>query len=91
MLTRTNFALGLLSADDAALGRRFDPLALARRHGFHDAAGVARFYTELLVQDAFDPKVCASVQAAARKAASPSSAAREAATLVLSAPEYSLA
>jgi len=88
LLARTNFALALLSTDDPGLGKRVDPAALARRHGFDGAPSVAKFYADLLVQDALDPKVCASVDAAARKAAAP---AREAAMLVLSSPEYQLA
>jgi uncharacterized protein (DUF1800 family) len=88
MLTRTNLVLALLSPDDAALGNRFDPSALARRHGFTDAAGVTGFFSDLLTQDAFGGKVRDTVEAAARKSPAP---AREAATLVLTAPEYQLA
>ena len=91
MLARTNLVLSLLSAEDAALGKRLNPAALASRHGFQDPAGVARFYSELLVQDAFDRKVGASVEAAARKAPDIAASAREAATLVLTSPEYQLA
>ena len=92
MLNRTNLVLALLSSDNAALGRRLDPTALARRHGFTDAPGVARFYTDLLVQDAFDRKVRDTVEASARKSSSdPAAPAREAATLVLTSPEYQLA
>ncbi len=80
----------LLSAEDAALGKRLDPAALASRHGFRDPPGVARFYSELLVQDALDRKVGASVEAAARKAPDTAASAREAATLVLTSPEYQL-
>ena len=63
MLTRTNLALALLSADDAGLGKRFDPAALARRHGQTGTADVARFYTDLLVQDAFEDKIRRTVEA----------------------------
>jgi uncharacterized protein (DUF1800 family) len=90
MLARTNFALALLSADDPALGKRLDPAALAARHAVRDAPGFAHFFTELLVQDAFDPKVRDAVAASVRKAAGPA-AAREAATLILTSPEYQLA
>ncbi|GAC1450785.1 MAG: DUF1800 domain-containing protein [Isosphaeraceae bacterium] len=91
MLTRTNLALALVSTEDAALGARFDPAALAARHGFHDAGGAARFYSDLLVQDAFDRTVRASIEAASLKAAGTADAAREVATLILSSPEYQLA
>lgn len=91
MLSRANFALGLLSPTDAAVGKRLDPASLARRHGFRDAPSVAKFYTDLLVQDAFDRKVNDAVSAAAKKAGDVSAAAKEAATLVLSSPEYQLA
>jgi uncharacterized protein (DUF1800 family) len=90
MLTRTNLALALISAESATLGRRLDPAILAKRHGFDDAPGIARFYTDLLVQDGFDAKVRETVAAAVRKAA-PATSAREAATLVLTSPEYQLA
>jgi hypothetical protein len=82
VLTRTNLALALLSPDDAAFGRRLDPLALAKREGFDGGTGGARFFTDLLVQDAFDRKVRDSVNTAP---------AREAAAMVLTSPEYQLA
>jgi uncharacterized protein (DUF1800 family) len=91
MLHRTNFALAVLSTENAALGKRLDPLALARRHGATPGKEVARFYTDLLVQDGFDPKVRATVEAAAIKQKDPAVGAREAATLILTAPEYHLA
>ena len=91
MLARINLVLSLLTAEDPALGKRLNPAALASRHGFDDAAGVAQFYSGLLVQDAFGRKVGASVEAAARKATDPAASAREAATLVLTSPEYQLA
>jgi uncharacterized protein (DUF1800 family) len=74
-LERTNFMLAL-AGDDAGLGRRFDPEALATRHASDSQA--ARFYSDLLVQDALP---------------SPPSAgkAREAALAILTAPEYQLA
>lgn len=91
MLSRTNLVLALLSAENAALGTRFDPSALARRHGFTEAQAVAGFYADLLAQDAFSPKVRQTIEAAARKPTGPAAPAREAATLVLTAPEYQLA
>ena len=91
MLTRTNLALALLSSGSETLGRRLDPAALAKRHGVSDAQGVARFTTDLLVQDAFDRKISASLEAAARKAPDAAAAAREVATLILTSPEYQLA
>jgi uncharacterized protein (DUF1800 family) len=91
MLARSNLALALLSPDDSALGRRLVPAALARRHGASGPIDMARFFTELLVQDAFDPTVRQRVEAAALKAKDDAPAAREAATLVLTSPEYQLA
>ena len=73
-------ALGLLSSENAALGKRFDPAVLARRHGFTDTTGIARFLTDLLVQDAFDHKVASAV-----------ATSKEPASLVLTSPEYQLA
>jgi uncharacterized protein (DUF1800 family) len=83
MLARTNLALALLSPEDAAFGKRLDPSALSGRHGYSGARDSARFVIELLVQDAFEGPVRAKIEAARD--------AREAATLVLSAPEYQLA
>jgi uncharacterized protein (DUF1800 family) len=83
MLARTNLSLGLFSPDDAAIGRRLDPEALAVRHGFSGKKAASKFYVDLLAQDALAPKIREKVEAA------PS--AREAATLILSSPEYQLA
>ena len=91
MLHRTNFALALLSTENGALGKRLDPWTLARRHGIAPGKEVARFYTDLLVQDGFDPKVRATVEAATIKQKDHAAGAREAATLILTAPEYHLA
>ncbi len=78
-LARTNFALGLANDSDGPLGGRFNAEALAARHGRgNDAAG---FYVDLLVQDAFGDDVRRRVKGAAK----------EVATLVLTAPEYQLA
>jgi uncharacterized protein (DUF1800 family) len=89
-LARTNLVLGLLSETDAALGKRLDPRALAERHGSTSAQDVARFYIDLAVQDAFDSRLRDQVVAAA-SGNDPRSAARDTATLVLTAPEYQLA
>jgi uncharacterized protein (DUF1800 family) len=83
MLARTNLALGLLSPDDAPFGKRLNPEALAARHGFSGKTEASRFYMDLLVQDALASTIRQKVEAA------PS--AREAATLILSSPEYQLA
>jgi uncharacterized protein (DUF1800 family) len=89
-LARTNLVLGLLSTGDDAFGKRLDPKALAERHGRSGGREVAEFFIELSVQDAFDAKVRDRVVAAA-SGADPGAAAREAATLVLTSPEYQLA
>ncbi len=73
-LTRSNFVLGLIGKD-GGLGGRFDPKALAAKHKVRDAA---RFYVDLLVQDAFDAKVRGKIKG------------DEAVTLVMTAPEYQL-
>ncbi len=72
-LARSNFALGLLGKD-GGLGGRFDAKALLAKYRMRDEA---RFYVELLVQDAFDDKVRRRITG-------------DAATLVLTAPEYQL-
>ena len=73
-LARSNFALKLVQDRG-----RFDPEELASRHGASGAR--ARFYVDLLVQDAFDADVRKRVRGSAE----------EVATLVLTAPEYQLA
>jgi len=60
-------------------GDRFDPEALAAAHGHSDRP--VDFYVDLLVQDAFDATTRDRIQGDAREAAS----------LVLTAPEYQLA
>jgi uncharacterized protein (DUF1800 family) len=80
-LARANFALALLSTTDAAFGKRLNPKALADRHAGPADEEAARFYVDLLVQDAFDQEVRRRVKGDAR----------EVATLVLSSPEYQLA
>jgi uncharacterized protein (DUF1800 family) len=93
MLSRTNLILGLLSDEDAGLGRRFDPAALARKHGATTPEDGAGFLVDLLAQDGFDEALRGRVSTAAQaKAKGDAKAAlREAATLVLTAPEYQLA
>ncbi len=63
-----------LLGKDGLFGGRFDPKALARK-GDKDEAG---FFVDLLVQDAFDAKVRGKIKG------------DEAATLVLTSPEYQL-
>jgi uncharacterized protein (DUF1800 family) len=93
MLNRTNLILGLLSEEDASLGRRLDPAALARKHGATSPEEGAGFLVDLLVQDGFDAELRrrVSAQAQAKAGDDPKAALREAATLVLTAPEYQLA
>jgi uncharacterized protein (DUF1800 family) len=93
MLNRTNLILGLLSDEDAGLGRRFDPAALARKHGATTPEEGVNFLVDLLVQDGFDQVLRRRVSMAAQAKAKddPKAALREAATLVLTAPEYQLA
>jgi hypothetical protein len=92
MLNRTNLILALLSDDDAGLGRRFDPAALARRHGAGTPEQGARFLIDLLVQDGLDADVRSRVVAAAvaKSGDNLKAALREAAILVGTAPEYQL-
>jgi uncharacterized protein (DUF1800 family) len=84
MLTRANFVLALLSSDNDALGKRLDVSALAARHGRTKPGDVAAFLIDLLVQDAYEPKLRERIVASTTKP-------REAATLVLTSPEYQLA
>jgi uncharacterized protein (DUF1800 family) len=92
MLNRTNLILALLGDEDAALGRRLDPAALARKHDATTMEQGAGFLIDLLVQDGFDADLRRRLSAAAlAKAKDPKAALREAATLVLTAPEYQLA
>jgi uncharacterized protein (DUF1800 family) len=76
MLNRTNLALALLGTDDGQLGGRCDAKKLADKHGVDPK----KFYIDLLVQDALDPKTLGPVKEP-----------RELATLVLTTPEYQLA
>ncbi|MEA2630779.1 MAG: hypothetical protein QOE66_998 [Chloroflexota bacterium] len=93
LLNRANLSLALLSDEDAALGRRCDPLALARKYDASTPEQGAEFLIDLLVQDAFDRPIRRRVvaKALAKAKDDPGGALREAATLVLTAPEYQLA
>jgi uncharacterized protein (DUF1800 family) len=91
LLARTNLALALTSTDNAELGKRLNPAALAGRHGFKGPNGLTEFFADLLVQDALDPDLRARIVAAARSAAGDAAAGRKAAVLVLTSPEYQLA
>jgi uncharacterized protein (DUF1800 family) len=82
MLTRTNFVLALLSADDAGLGRRCDVRRLASGHGVKGLKDTAAFLLDLLVQDGFGPEI--------RRRVSAKSDAKEIATLIMTSPEYQL-
>ncbi|QDV33382.1 DUF1800 domain-containing protein [Tautonia plasticadhaerens] len=77
----TTTTLARSNAVLALLGdaRRFDPESLAARHG--SSGDPAAFFVDLLAQDAFDRDVRARIRGSAR----------EAALLVLTAPEYQLA
>jgi uncharacterized protein (DUF1800 family) len=75
MLNRTNLAIALLGKDNGQLGGRCDAKALAGKYGVEPK----KFFTELLVQDAFEPKLLGDVKDPA-----------EVATLVLTTPEYQL-
>jgi uncharacterized protein (DUF1800 family) len=77
-LARTNFALDLIS-DNPENNRRLDPAGLASRHG--QGAAASAFYADLLLQDGAD---------AALRGRLPGDP-REAARLILAAPEYQLA
>jgi uncharacterized protein (DUF1800 family) len=76
MLSRANFALGLVRDDE-----RFNAKALADRHNFKDPKDASRFFVDLLVQEAFDRKVRDKVSAAPFA---------EVPSLILTAPEYQL-
>ena len=65
MLNRTNLILALLADEDAALGRRLDPAALARKHDATTPEQGAGFLIDLLVQDGFDAALRRRVSAAA--------------------------
>jgi len=92
MLARGNLALGLLSQQDQALGQRLDPGSLAAKYKFTGRDQRARFFLDLLVQDALSPKARDPiVQAATAKNLDDDTATRNAVRLILTAPEYQLA
>ncbi|WP_406693580.1 DUF1800 domain-containing protein [Singulisphaera sp. Ch08] len=83
MLARANFALSLLSDQDAALGKRLNANELAAKHGATTPRDAGNFLIELLVQDAFDRKL--------RERLSTKVESKEIAATVLTSPEYQLA
>jgi uncharacterized protein (DUF1800 family) len=92
MLARANLALGLLSDQNDALGRRSDPQALAAQCGFGGRSELAKFFVDLLVQDGLGPRPRQQIEkAASAKSANAETAAREVVRLVLTSPEYQLA
>jgi uncharacterized protein (DUF1800 family) len=78
-LARTNFALAILGENDDRLGGRLDPEALASKHD--RSSEPASFFADLLLQDALDDDIRGRIKGTAR----------DAARLVLTAPEYQLA
>jgi uncharacterized protein (DUF1800 family) len=82
MLSRTNFALSLLSKTDGAFGQRCDVQRLAAGHGRKDPKETTALLMDLLVQDAFDRNV--------RERVSAKTDPVEVATLILTSPEYQL-
>jgi uncharacterized protein (DUF1800 family) len=83
MLARANFALALLSDQDAALGQRLNANELAAKEGANTPREACDFLIDLLVQDAFDRKVRDRVAAKVEP--------KEVAAIVLTSPEYQLA
>lgn len=80
LLARANVAAALLS-NDADLGRRIDPLALATRYGARSADAQRRFFVDLLLQTHAPASTSGSFNAAE---------ARAFVTGLLAAPEYQL-
>jgi hypothetical protein len=92
MLARANLALGLLSDENEALGRRCNPSALAARHGCDNSEKAGRFLLDLLIAGPLDPKVRDTIlKAATAKNLDREQAARDAARRILTLPEYQLA
>lgn len=83
-LMRTNFVLGLLAEQDAEFGGKLDPDRLAKSHGAKTPEQAARLFLDLLLPapDGLDSQV--------RKQIENASSARDALTLVLTAPELQL-
>ncbi len=84
LIARTNFAIALLSKSDKDFGGRCDPTALAARNDFESPREAARFVVDLLAQDAFDENARDRLLGRDPKPL-------EAATAVLTSPEYQLA
>ncbi len=92
LLARANLCLAMLSDDDEAMGRRFDPAKLAGRHGFHRPAEAAGFLLDLLVAVPLDAGVKPPIlKAVMARAADGDAALRDAARRILNLPEYQLA
>jgi len=92
MLARANLALGLLSDENDAFGRRCNPSALASQCGFGSRPELARFFVDLLAQDGLGPGPRQQIEkAAAAKGATDEAAAREVVRLIVTSPEYQLA
>lgn len=83
MLARANFALALLSDQNAALGKRLNVRELAASQGANTPREACEFVIDLLVQDAFDRKVRDRVSAKVDP--------NEVVAIVLTSPEYQLA
>lgn len=91
LLARASLAQALTSETAGALGGRCKPLEFAREHGFTGHSEVARFFRDLLVQDAFEAPVETAIAEAAGGPTTPAVAARRGLAMVLTAPEYQLA
>ncbi len=92
MLARANLALGLLSDQDEALGHRFQPKALAARHGFDRPEAAVQFLIDLLLPSPPEPAVRDSIQkAVVARDVDTEAALREVARRILTLPEYQLA
>jgi uncharacterized protein (DUF1800 family) len=91
-LARANLALGLLSDQDEALGRRFNPKTLATRHGFTRPEAAVPFLIDLLLPGPLEPMVRDPIlKAAVATSGDTEAALREAARRILTLPEYQLA
>jgi uncharacterized protein (DUF1800 family) len=91
LLARANLALGILSDQNDALGRRCNPWALAGQHGAGRRDALAGFFINLLAGTALDPRARLQVEkAAANKNTTETAAAREVVRLILTSPEYQL-
>jgi hypothetical protein len=91
MLARANLALRLVSVEDATPGHRFNPRALAARHGFDRPEAAARFLIDLLIPGPLEPAVRDPILQAAADGGDADAGLREAARRILTLPEYQLA